>query len=60
MVELKAVKALVPEHAAHTINYLNTTSIKVGLLINFGKPKLEFKRFTRSNTDEQDYKTADS
>ena len=38
---------------------LNATGIEVGLLINFGKPKLEFKRLTRSNTDAQDYKTAD-
>ena len=48
LVELKAVKALAPEHQAQTINYLKATGIEVGLLINFGNPKLEFKRFTRS------------
>ena len=58
VVELKSVKTLVPEHAAQTINYLNATGIQVGLLINFGKPTLEFKRFTRSNTDAQEYKPA--
>ena len=58
VIELKVVKALVPEHAAQTINYLNATGIQVGLLINFGRPTLEFKRFTRSNTDEQDLKSA--
>ncbi len=58
VVELKVVKALVPEHSAQTINYLNATGIQVGLLINFGRPTLEFKRFTRSNTDEQCYKAA--
>jgi GxxExxY protein len=47
IVELKAVKALLPEHEAQTINYLNATGIEVGLLINFGNPKLEYKRFTR-------------
>jgi GxxExxY protein len=47
IVELKAVKALAPEHQAQTINYLNATGIEVGLLINFGQPKLEYKRFTR-------------
>jgi GxxExxY protein len=31
IVELKAVKALAPEHAAQTINYLNATGIDVGL-----------------------------
>ena len=48
IVELKAVKALTREHEAQIINYLNATGFEVGLLINFGKPKLEFKRFTRS------------
>ena len=49
VVELKSVKTLVPEHEAQTINYLNATGIQVGLLINFGRPKLEFRRYTRSN-----------
>ncbi len=48
IVELKAVKALAPEHEAQVINYLNATGVEVGLLINFGSPRLEFKRFTRS------------
>ena len=48
IVELKAVKGIVPEHQAQLINYLNATGIEVGLLINFGTPKLEYKRFTRS------------
>ena len=57
LVELKAVKAIAPEHQAQIINYLNATGIEVGLLINFGNPKLEYKRFTRSknmNMDKQD------
>ncbi|MCF6313874.1 MAG: GxxExxY protein [Verrucomicrobiales bacterium] len=49
LIELKAVKNLIPEHEAQTINYLNATGIEVGLLINFGNPKLEFKRFTRKH-----------
>ena len=48
IVELKTVKALAPEHEAQIINYLHATGIEVGLLINFGNPKLEFKRFTRN------------
>ena len=48
IVELKAVKAVAPEHQAQVINYLNATGIEVGLLINFGKPKLEYKRFPRN------------
>jgi GxxExxY protein len=47
LVELKTVKSIIPQHEAQIINYLNATGINVGLLINFGSPKLEFKRFTR-------------
>ena len=48
VVELKAVKAIAPEHQAQVINYLNATGIEVGLLINFGTPRLEYRRFSRS------------
>jgi len=44
IVELKAVTALAPEHSAQVINYLKATGIEVGLLVNFGRPKVEFKR----------------
>jgi len=47
LVELKTVKTIIPQHEAQIINYLNATGINVGLLINFGNPKLEFKRYTR-------------
>jgi GxxExxY protein len=47
IIELKAAKALAPEHQAQVINYLNATGIEVGLLINFGAPKLEYHRLVR-------------
>lgn len=47
IVELKATKALLPEHQAQVINYLKATGIDVGLLVNFGSPKLEIKRVYR-------------
>ena len=45
LIELKAVKALASEHIAQVLNYLKATGIPVGLLINFGNPKLEYRRF---------------
>ncbi|MFO0065638.1 MAG: GxxExxY protein [Pirellulaceae bacterium] len=36
IVELKAVKAIAPEHQAQVINYLKATGMKIGLLVNFG------------------------
>jgi GxxExxY protein len=44
IIELKAVKAILPEHEAQVINYLRATEIEVALLLNFGR-KPEFKRF---------------
>lgn len=45
-VELKAVIQLEPVHLAQAINYLEAYNLEVGLLINFGARKLEFKRVT--------------
>jgi len=45
MIELKAVSELHRVDEAQLINYLKATGIKVGLLMNFGKQKLEWKRF---------------
>ena len=36
MLELKAVKELADEHEAQLLNYLKSTRIEVGLLLNFG------------------------
>lgn len=44
LLELKAVSRIAPEHKAQTINYLKATGIEVGLLINFGAPKVEYYR----------------
>lgn len=49
ILELKSLSTgLTNEHYAQIINYLVATGIQVGLLLNFGKPSLEKKRFVRS------------
>ncbi len=47
ILELKAAKSIAPEHQAQIINYLKATRIEVGLLINFGPAKLDYRRFHR-------------
>ncbi|MDD5929158.1 MAG: GxxExxY protein [Spirochaetales bacterium] len=44
IVELKTAKELAPEFSAQVINYLKAAKLDTGLLINFGKQKIEIKR----------------
>ncbi|MEQ9824236.1 MAG: GxxExxY protein [Puniceicoccaceae bacterium] len=45
IVEIKAVKSILDEHRAQTLNYLKATGLKLAVLINFGNPKkLEYER----------------
>jgi GxxExxY protein len=44
LVELKVSAAIDGRDEAQLLNELKATGIKVGLLINFGKQKVEFKR----------------
>ena len=45
ILELKSVEKLAAFHEAQVLNYLKGTGLKIGLLVNFGKEKAEFKRF---------------
>ena len=45
IVELKALTALCSEHESQILNYLKSTGIKIGLLINFGEESLVYKRY---------------
>lgn len=45
IVELKVAKEYNPQGEPQLLNELKATGIKVGLLINFGKEKVEFRRF---------------
>ena len=48
LIELKAIRALAIPHEVQLVNYLTATGIEIGLLINFGAERLEFKRKTRT------------
>ena len=51
MIEIKAVEKLIKAHEIQLVNYLVATGISVGLLINFGKTKVEIKRKVRQLTN---------
>ena len=51
LLELKAVSALCSEHEAQLMNYLKASGLSVGLLLNFGKPKLGIKRMVWSHNE---------
>ena len=44
IIELKAVESLMDQHKAQVLNYLKATGFRLGLLINFGAPSLQYKR----------------
>ena len=43
-IELKSTEELHPRHQAQLINYLRADNLRLGLLLNFSKTKLEIKR----------------
>ena len=61
MLELKANQALAAANEVQLVHYLTATGVEIGLLLNFGAQRLEFKRKTRTyrpknkGQDEQDW-----
>ncbi len=52
---LVEVKATLENHSlfiAQTLNYLRATNLPVGLLVNFGRPKLEYRRLVLTDLPE--------
>jgi len=48
LVEIKATEEHNPLYVAQTLNYLRATRLPVALLINFGRPRLWYKRYVLS------------
>ncbi|MEO7741488.1 MAG: GxxExxY protein [Usitatibacter sp.] len=44
VVELKAVPSLESIHRAQCLNYLRATGLETGLVINFGRPRIDIQR----------------
>jgi len=45
IVELKAIEGSLDAHQGQVINYLFATKHEIGLLVNFGMPSLQYRRF---------------
>jgi GxxExxY protein len=56
MIENKAAQALAAAHEVQLVNYLTATGVEIGLLLNFGAEKLEFKRKHRTYRPKQETK----
>ncbi len=44
ILELKAIETISSSHVKQTLNYLAVSNLKLGLIINFGEDKLNYKR----------------
>jgi GxxExxY protein len=47
LLELKSAKGIDDSHIAQVLNYLKATGIRLGIILNFGPEKMEFKRLIR-------------
>ena len=51
IVELKCCETLISQHQAQLFNYLKVSKLSVGLLVNFYRRKLEWKRLQSNEED---------
>jgi len=48
IVEIKAIKKIAEIEEAQLINYLKASKLPLGLIINFGTPKLDWRRYANT------------
>jgi GxxExxY protein len=53
LIELKAVQSLDRSHEAQVMNYFRATELEVGLLLNFGSSRPQFKRIVFENANKK-------
>jgi GxxExxY protein len=53
MIENKAAQGIIPAYEVQLVNYLTATGVEIGLLLNFGSTRLEFKRKSRISRPKQ-------
>ena len=50
VIEIKTAKSLAVEHEAQILGYLRSAKLEHGLLINFGAPRFQIRKFALSQT----------
>jgi GxxExxY protein len=56
ILELKAVKCLADEHIAQVLGYLRASRTEHGLLMNFGAPRFEIRKYALSEAAAENHK----
>src|SRR5437879_5572358 len=52
IIELKACRTLAEEHTAQLFGYLKSARMEHGLMINFGSPRFQIKKYALSSTEK--------
>lgn len=53
LIELKAIKQITEIEEAQVLNYLKATHLPLGLIINFGTPQLQWKRYANTKRNRE-------
>lgn len=47
ILEIKSAEQIIDAHRAQALNYLKATGMRLAIILNFGKEKLEYERLVR-------------